>query len=99
MENAHLKHKFTMKDVGSKREVLCKKAQRTKKGETRDVLTASDKKHATIAKRSESAQNSPWRNHVVAYSKKRKISYANALTDPDCKKGYVKVVKPSKSLS
>lgn len=88
-----------MKEIGSKREVLCKKAQKTKKGETLASLTAADKKHASIAKRSESAQNSPWRNHVVNYSKKKKISYANALTDPECRKGYVKVIKPQKALS
>lgn len=82
-----------MKDIGTRREVLCKKARQTKKGETRESLTTENKKYATIAKRSDSAQNSPWRTHVYNYAKKKNVSYANALTDPNCKKGYVKIVK------
>lgn len=85
-----------MKEVGTRKEVLCRKAFKTKKGDTRESLTSTDKKYATIAKRSESAINSPWRNHVINYSKKNKISYANALADPNCKKGYTRVVKTPK---
>lgn len=88
-----------MKEIGTKREVLCKKAQKTKKGDTYEQLINLNKKYATIAKRSESAQNSPWRTHVYNYAKKQKISYANALTDPNCKKGYVKIVKKKEDKS
>lgn len=77
-----------MKEVGSVKEVLCRKAFKTKKGETRETLTASDKKLALIAKRSDSANNSPWKSHVLAYCKKKKISYASALGDPNCKSSY-----------
>lgn len=84
-----------MKDIGSKREVLCKKASKTKKGDTFESLRNADKRYATIAKRSESAQNSPWRKHVVSFSKKKKITYASALTDPDCKMSYVRISKPN----
>lgn len=85
-----------MKEIGTRKEVLCRKAFKTKKGDTRDSLTTTDKKYATIAKRSEGALNSPWRSHVINYSKKNKISYANALSDPNCKKGYTPVVKQPK---
>lgn len=85
-----------MKEVGTKKEVLRKKAQKTKKGDTLETLIAANAKYASIAKRSDSAQNSPWRTHVYNYAKKNKISYANALSDPNCKKGYVKVVKEVK---
>lgn len=84
-----------MKEVGSKREVLCKKATKTKKGDTYESLLTADKRYATIAKRSESAQNSPWRKHVVSFSKKKKITYASALTDPECKTSYVRISKPT----
>lgn len=85
-----------MKEIGTRKEVLCRKAFKTKKGDTRDSLTATDKRHASTAKRSESAQNSPWRAHVISYAKKNKSTYAAALTDPNCRKGYVKVVKVPK---
>jgi hypothetical protein len=88
-----------MKEVGTRKEVLCRKAFKTKKGDTRESLTSNDKRYATVAKRSEGALNSPWRNHVLNYSKKNKISYANALADPNCKKGYTKVVKVKKKPS
>jgi len=87
-----------MKEVGSRKQVLCRKAFKTKKGETLESLTSSDKKYASIAKRSESAVNSPWRAHVIAYSKKKGISYANAISDPNCKSTYKRapIVKKSK---
>lgn len=88
-----------MKETGTRREVLRKTAQKTKKGETYDVLVSIDKKFASIAKRSQSAQNSPWRKHVLDYCKKKKISYSSALSDPNCKKGYVKIVKPQRKTS
>lgn len=86
-----------MKDIGTKREVLCRKAIRTKKGCTYETLTTADKKNASIAKRSEGTQNSPWRRHVVNFSKKQKISYATALSHPECKTSYVKIIKPPKT--
>lgn len=82
-----------MKEVGTKREVIRKTALKTKRGDTYDSLVTVNKRYASMAKRSESAQNSPWRKHVIAYSKKKKISYSAALADPNCKKGYVKVEK------
>lgn len=85
-----------MKETGTRREVLRKTAQKTKKGETYDVLVKIDKKFASIAKRSQSAQNSPWRKHVLEYCKRKKISYSSALSDPNCKKGYVKIEKPQR---
>lgn len=88
-----------MKETGTRREVLRKTAQKTKKGETYDVLVNIDKKFASIAKRSQSAQNSPWRKHVLEYCKRKKISYSSALSDPNCKKGYVKIVKPQRKTS
>lgn len=75
------------------------KQPRQKKGDTYESLRNADKKYASIAKRSESAQNSPWRKHVVNFSKKKKITYASALTDPDCKTTYVRVTKPAKPKS
>jgi hypothetical protein len=80
-----------MKEIGSRKQVLCRKAFKTKKGETIESLTSSDKRYASTAKRSESAQNSPWRAHVIAYSKKKGISYANAISDANCKATYKKV--------
>lgn len=85
-----------MKETGTRKEVLKKVAKKTKIGETFESLTTSNKKYASMAKRSESAQNSPWRLHVLNYGKKKKLSYSAALADPDCKKTYVKVVKTPK---
>lgn len=88
-----------MKETGSKKEVIRKKALKTKKGDTYDSLIASDKKYASYAKRSESANNSPWRKHVMKYCEKKKINYSAALSDPNCKKGYNKLVKTKKTKS
>jgi hypothetical protein len=87
-----------MKEVGTRKQVLCKKAVKTKKGETYESLISSDKKYASTAKRSESSLNSPWRAHVLAFSKKKGISYANAISDPNCKSSYKRtpVVKKTK---
>jgi len=82
-----------MKEVGTKKEVLCRKAFKTKKGDTRESLTAADKRFASIAKRSDSANNSPWKSHVLSYCKKNNVSYASALGDPNCKSSYKKTVK------
>lgn len=83
-----------MKEVGTRKEVLCNKAIRTAKGFNKESLVATDRKFASTAKRSESAQKSPWRAHVISYSKKNKVSYSAALADPNCKSGYTKSVKP-----
>lgn len=85
-----------MKEFGTKREVAKKIAMKTKKGATYESLIAEEKRYASLAKRSISAQNSPWRKHVMDYAKKRKISYSTALADPNCKKGYTPVVKVKK---
>ena len=88
-----------MKEIGTRKEVLCNKAFRTAKGFTKDSLISSDKKFASTAKRSESAQKSPWRAHVLSYSKKNKISYSAALADSTCKNSYVPCTKKSKKAS
>lgn len=85
-----------MKEYGTKKEVIKRLATMTKKGATYESLINDDKRYASMAKRSESAQNSPWRKHVVEFSRKKKISYSAALADPNCKKGYVRVVKKGK---
>lgn len=85
-----------MKEFGTKREVAKRVATRTKKGLTHEMLVAEEKRYASLAKRSISAQNSPWRKHVMDYAKKKKISYSSALADPNCKKGYTPVVKMKK---
>ena len=79
-----------MKALGTKKEVLCGKATKTKKGLTRENLCQMDVKLASRAKRSAGAQKSPWTAHVLAHAKKKGISFAAALADPSTKGSYKK---------
>lgn len=84
-----------MKSVGTKKEVICGKATKTKKGLTRENLCQMDIKLASRAKRSAGAQKSPWTAHVLAHAKKKGISFAAALADPSTKGAYKRPNKDS----
>lgn len=84
-----------MRETGTPKQVLTKKAQKTKKGATYDDLIKTPK-YATIAKRSEKANSSSWGNHVKKHATKYKLTYAASLADPRCKNTYTKVVKVKK---
>lgn len=87
-----------MIEIGTRKQVLCKKAKQTKQGKNYDTLIAENPKFASIAKRSAGAQSSKWREHVLNYAKKHKLTYGAALSHPNCKKTYTKVTpKPKKS--
>lgn len=78
-----------MKEIGTPKQVVTKKAQKTKKGQTYDDLIQI-KKYATLNNRSGKAKSSSWSVHVKTFAEKNKLSYASALGDPRCSKSYTK---------
>ena len=73
-----------------------KKSRRKKKGKGKSkrkrktLKVKKTKGSKSKRKKSKSSKTSPWIAHVKSYSAKNGMNYAEALTDPGCKKSYKK---------
>lgn len=77
-----------MKQVGTKKQVIKKKAFKTKSGETLSSLLEKDPSLHKSVNRSDGAHKSKWTKHIKQYAKSNNISYSQALADPKCKQAY-----------